>query len=129
MVTRQLMRCVSPHMLLVTAVAVVSITGCQDPDVIVGPAPFVCTDATCPNGWCELTLKFHDDCQGQVVDAEILLNGALEPGTANYGAPFVSVGHTPVDNTAEFWVRSAGWQWGPSTFTCADASKDGTLTL
>jgi len=74
-------------------------------------------------------IDFAADCAGQVVDGEVLLNGALEPTKANHGVQFVSSGDTPAGATAEFWIRAARWQWGPIQFDCKDPQQDGHFTL
>jgi len=120
---------VLPLTVVVTTLAVLGITGCQQDDPILGPPPFQCTPQTCPDGACKLHLDFHEDCIGQVVDAEILMNGALEPQTATYGSAFISVGETPANSEAEFWIRAARWQWGPITYQSDDPDTDGRFKL
>lgn len=103
--------------------------GCGDGPDLSGPDPWLCTPAECPDGGCKLHVEFHDDCGGQVDFAEILLNGALEPTPARFGEEFISLGETPVDDQAVFWIRSSKWQWGPIAFDCDDPGSDGRFTL
>lgn len=111
-----------------TLVLFAVLCGCgEDPPE--GPAPFVCTPAECPQGACKLVVDFAEDCAGQVVNGEVLLNGALEPTVANQGAQFVSKGDIPVGQPGEYWIRAERWQWGPIQFTCDDPAEDGIFKL
>ena len=122
--------------MVLAALAAVTLGGSDPPD-LVSVEPFVCTQADCPDGSCKLRVSFAADCAGQIGNAEVLLNGALEPQFATVGSLFVSVGDVPVGTTAEFYIRAASWQWGqppqdgglPLTFDCKVPDSDGRFTL
>ena len=84
---------------------------------------------------------FADSCSGQVAAAEVLINHAIEPGTAAHGSTFESFADIPAHVTScgseaecipgmicqdfvctnEVFVRSEKWQWGPFNPVCEAA--------
>ncbi|MFT5431323.1 MAG: hypothetical protein ACI9OJ_002002, partial [Myxococcota bacterium] len=101
--------------------------GCDD-DTIESKQPSQCTQAACPTGWCELRISFEDTCAGKLDVAEVLLDGALEPGAARYGQTFISTGHVPVGENSLFFVRGEDWQWRIN-FRCNSPATDGEYRL
>ena len=90
--------------------------------------PNVCSEETCPEGWCQLTVNFVEDCEGQFDSAEVLIGDALEPENATVGVPFQSQGHVPFGASKPVWIRANGWQWQVE-LTCDDVDSDGEFTL
>ena len=83
-----------------------------------GP-PFQCTPADCPQGACKLAFFFAPSCQNQLSEAEVLIDGYLEPGTATFGTTYRGVGDVPVGKTVSVYVRSDRWEI-PLDFNCGD---------
>lgn len=124
---------VSPGLMkrLVVASFVIFALGCSSGGVPDPKAPVACTQKTCPKGWCTLKISFHERCP-DTLQAEVLINDALEPMDASAKTTFTSVGSIPVGETGTVYVRADDWQWGPpllKPFVCKDPKKDGAFTL
>jgi hypothetical protein len=127
----------------IVALALVGLwaSSCSDEPPPETPPPSVCTEATCPAGWCTLRIEFSENCADRVPAAEVLLDGSLEPESASFGTVFTSTGHVPVSEVGEFFVRSERWEWhcmesgglctpgGPLAFRCENPETDGRFTL
>ena len=95
---------------------------------IIPPEPVICSEQTCPDGWCKLTINFVDDCKDLFETAEVLIGESLEPKSALVGTPFLSEGDIPVGTSEPVWIRANGWQW-KLELSCAVPETDGEFTL
>lgn len=115
--------------LLTAPLAALPAPGCAG-DGFQGAIPACrCDVELCTSASCGYELRLDPGCNGQIDEAEILIDGHLEADILGPGISVVPCTRTEPGVESQIIVRGGDWVWGPLAERCTDPGETRLLVL